>query len=378
MPKNEIEKVGITTPALSKGQKFQAELINELDNSMSLMGVEFTDYGKKCVINAIGALILHCQSNGMVLEQVNSILLKQQLQNVGLTQLNMAGMPSEAYFDLRKTKNTIKVKSVDKKTGVITEEEKEVYNIAIKPQGAGNEKLVRTYGVGLKKDGTGLSKAIVIHEGDEIEMPQYEGSVATPLRIRQKFENLSKKVVGVAYVVFKDDGTEDYLIATRDGIKPNIIAQIRQNTLYSFKQKDNQWKTDEKARDEFYAKLDADAEKMSVDELLVAYKNYVNPTYTSGGSKEAMILRKMQNNALKYYPKEYDNSFIKGAVEDMFEEQDESVLEKPKVLKEEAVDIVEKVEKDIATDPVDAEAPQDFEVKETQKGDVFNKDESPF
>lgn len=358
MAENNVTKVETTTPTLSKGQKFQVDLIRELDESMKVMDVKFTDYGKKCVVNAIGSLILYCQNNDIKLEQINPILLKTQLQNVGLTELNCAGLPSEAYFDLRKSfikefdKNGEVVKTADGKDKV-----KCVYNIAIKPQGAGNEKLVRKYGVGLKK-GTGLHQAILIHEGDEVEMPQVEGATKTPLKIHTKFENVDKKIVGVAYVIELEDGSKDYLIATREGIKPNIVAQIRQNTLYTFK---DGYKTDTKVRDEFYAKLDKEAETMSVDELLTAYAKYVNPTYTSGGSKEAMILRKMKNNALKYYPKEYDNSYIKGAVEDMFEEKDETITEKPKAFREE-VDVVEKVEKEIAEDPTDADAPADFEI----------------
>lgn len=369
--KNEIKTVETSVPAFSKGQKFQVEIMQELEKSMNVVDVAFTDYGRKCVVNAIGQLILTCQNQSIKLEDINSILLKQQLQSVGLTELNCAGQPSEAYFDMRKTW----VKVVNKETG--KEESRLVYNVTIKPQGAGNEKLVRKYGVGLKK-GTGLHQAILIHEGDVVTMPQYEGAVITPLKVETKFENINNKVIGVAYVIEKEDGSEDYLIATREGIKPNIIAQIRQNALYKFKVEKTNSKgatyeaVDEDARDKFYTKLDADAEKMNVDELITAYKDYVNPTYTSGGSKESMILRKMKNNALKYYPKEYDNSYIKNAVENMFEEKDESVMEKPKVAKE-TVDVVAKVEKELTEEPIDATAPADFEVIDANTGEVKEK-----
>lgn len=369
--KNEIKTVETSVPAFSKGQKFQVEIMQELEKSMNVVDVSFTDYGRKCVVNAIGQLILTCQNQSIKLEDINSILLKQQLQSVGLTELNCAGQPSEAYFDMRKTW----VKVVNKETG--KEESRLVYNVTIKPQGAGNEKLVRKYGVGLKK-GTGLHQAILIHEGDVVTMPQYEGAVITPLKVETKFENINNKVIGVAYVIEKEDGSEDYLIATREGIKPNIIAQIRQNALYKFKVEKTNSKgatyeaVDEDARDRFYTKLDADAEKMNVDELITAYKDYVNPTYTSGGSKESMILRKMKNNALKYYPKEYDNSYIKNAVENMFEEKDESVMEKPKVAKE-TVDVVAKVENELTEEPSDATAPADFEVIDANTGEVKEK-----
>lgn len=368
-----VAKVGTTAPVLSKGQKFTVEIMQELEKSLETVDVGFTAYGRKCVVNAIGQLILTCQNQSIKLEDINSILLKQQLQSVGLTELNCAGQPSEAYFDMRKTW----VKVVNKETG--KEENRLVYNVTIKPQGAGNEKLVRKYGVGLKQ-GTGLHQAILIHEGDVVTMPQYEGAVITPLKVETKFENINNKVIGVAYVIEKEDGTEDYLIATREGIKPNIIAQIRQNSLYSFTVKKTNSKgaeyetVDKDARDKFYAKLDADAEKMNVDELINAYKDYVNPTYTSGGSKESMILRKMKNNALKYYPKEYDNSYIKNAVENMFEEQDTSVMEKPKVIKE-TVDVVAKVEEELEETPV-KDAVQDFEVNEST-GEVTEVKKEP-
>ena len=42
---------------------------------------------------------------------------------------------------------------------------------------------------------------------------------------------------------------------------------------------------------------------------------------------EQMILRKMKNNALKNYPKEYDNTYVANSVKNMFEENDESVVE---------------------------------------------------
>lgn len=372
--KNQVTKVENASPVkLGQGQKFQVDLMNELDASMKVMDLSFSDYGRKCVVNAIGALILHCQTNNMSLKQINMVLLKTQLQNVGLTELNCAALPSEAYFDLRKTKEMVEVTQKDGTT-----KKEPVYSIAFKPQGAGNEKLVRKYGVGLKKD-TGLHQAILIHEGDKVTMPQYEGSQITPLKIETSFENIDKKVIAVAYVAIKTDDTEDYLIATREGIKPNIVAQIRQNTLYEFKKPNSNYEVDEKKRDEFYAKLDADAETMKVDELLNAYKEYVNPTYTSGGSKEAMILRKMKNNALKLYPKEYDNTYIKNAVEGMFEENDPTVLEKPKALREDAVDVVEKVEKEIAEESAVENAPQDFKVDgngEVVK-DVESKDKEP-
>lgn len=44
--KKEVAKVETTVPVLSKGQKFTVDLIKELDESMKVMDVSFTEYGK--------------------------------------------------------------------------------------------------------------------------------------------------------------------------------------------------------------------------------------------------------------------------------------------------------------------------------------------
>lgn len=335
--KNEIAKT--ETRALSGTLKAQNELVAELDLSAAETGVAFSDYGKKCVMNAIAGLVTMAQAQGIGFNQINGSLLKLALQNIGYTELNYAAMPSEVYFDLRK--------STDDKGNV-------TYTPSMKPQGAGNEKLVRKYGVGIKE----LKPAWLVRDGDEFSYPSFNGIEMTPPKWTPK--SYDKKVMMVVYPLIKQDGSVEFLISTREGIKPNIIAQIRQNTLYAFKDYTTH-KVDEKKRDEFYNELNKFAEEHTVDELLAEekYSKYVNPTYTSGGSKESMILRKMKNNALKNYPKEYDSATMRNAVENMWEDKDDSVLEKPKVEK----DVVAKVEKEIAETNT-TEAVKDFSVDE--------------
>lgn len=331
---------------LSGALKLQQQLLTELDAASEQMGADFTEYGKKCVINAIGGLVTLCGSQGIDLKSINPTLLRLSLQNIGYTELNYSALPSEIYYDIRKTTN----------------EKGEVGYIAtIKPQGAGNEKLTRKYGVGLKKD-TGLKNAWLVREGDDFQFPSFDGLTMTPPKWTPK--SYDKKVVMVVYPAEKSDGSVEYLIATREGIKPNIIAQIRQNSMYSFFKYDGGKKVNDlEKRDAFYEKLNQYAEEHTVDEILSnpEWSKYVNPTYTSGGSKEAMILRKMKNNALKNYPKEYDTAYIRNAVENMFEDRDETVMEKPK--KVITADVVEKVEEEI-NEVADEEAVQDFTVDE--------------
>ena len=51
MGNNNVVKV--EPKALTGALKVQSELMNELNVSSENNGVEFTDYGKKCVMNAI-------------------------------------------------------------------------------------------------------------------------------------------------------------------------------------------------------------------------------------------------------------------------------------------------------------------------------------
>ena len=342
MGNNNVVKV--EPKALTGALKVQSELMNELNVSSENNGVEFTDYGKKCVMNAISGLVTLATSQGIDFKQINGSMLKLALQNVGYTELNYAAMPSEVYFDLRKIRNA---------DGTTT------YLPSIKPQGAGNEKLLRKYGVGLKKD-TGLRSPWLVREGDDITFPSFDGLEMIPPKWTPK--SYDKKVIMVVYPAQKIDGSVEYLIATREGIKANIIAQIRQNTLYAFQKFDGKSKVvDEDARNKFYDELNKFAEEHKVDELIdnPKYAPYINPTYTSGGSKEQMILRKMKNNALKNYPKEYNNSAQRDAVESMWEDNDDSVKEKPSVAK----DVVSKVEKEL-DEKTNEGAIQDFTVDE--------------
>lgn len=307
-------KNSVTT--LSGGLALQDKLLSELDVAAKNMGQDFTDYGKKCVVNAIASIVIHCKSEGSDLTQFDSNLLRLALQNIGYTELNIAAIPSECYLDIRKGKDGKKM-------------------IAIKPQGAGNEKLLRTYGVGIKE----VRNPWLIREGDDFAFPAYDGLNVIPPKWTPK--SFDKKVIMVVYPVIKVDGSVEYLIATRESVKPNIVAHIRQNALYS------------PNKDTIYEELNKIADSVSVDDLLAneKFRKFINPTYLSAGSKEAMLLRKMKNNATKNYPKEYRDAYMADAVKNMFEDVDESLNEKPTDVVDAHVDPVEKVEEDIAAKP---------------------------
>ena len=374
--KNDLVQKTQQEVVLSEGQKLQAQLLQELEATSEQLGKDFTDYGKTCLINAIASLVILCRTNNINIKDLEPTLLKLALQNIGYTELNCAALPSEAYIDLRKT--TREVTNEKGETKKVTS-----YNVMIKPQGAGNEKLVRKYGVGLVKD-TGLRSAWLIREGDEFTLPQFDGINTVPPTYKPKLENMNKKVIAVVYPAIKTDGSVEYLMATRESIIPNVVAQIRQNTRNNFYKKNEQGYylkdkygnlvEDTEAKEKFYNELNEFAENHTLDELLAnkQYWDCVNPTYTSGGSKEAMILRKMKNNALKNYPKEYDNSFVAQSVKNMFEDQDDTLDEKPFANKQK--DVVESVEQQI-NKPQQGKPVASFEVNED--GEVTRIEDKP-
>ena len=340
---NNLEKV-----QLNAIQQYQVDIVNQVEKGLAEVGQTFTEYGKQCVVNALAAIIITTKNNDIKVGDLDQTMLKIALTNVGLTELNFNAIPAEAFLDIRKAGGKKDANGVYHET----------YSIAIRPQGAGNEKLTRRFGVNVKE----LKPALLIREGDDYTLPGFDGEKMTPFTWKPK--SLDKKVIMVVYPLLKTDGSYEYLMATRDSIVPNLIAQIRQNNLYTFKKQENgRSSIDTEKRDAFYEELNNDFDGKTLDEILAdpKWKKELSNTYTSGGSKEAMILRKMKNNALKNYPREYDNNAIAEAVKDMFEDKDESLNEKPKKVID--VDAVEKVEKEIE-EPVGDQAPKDFFVND--------------
>ncbi len=354
------EQVSDLTPA-----KQQEYLSARLFGNAASMDVVYTEYGKKCAANAIVQTMSYLKSNNKSFKDVDVDLYMLTLHSVALTELNCAANPSECYVELR---------------GNI---------LAIKPQGAGNERLTRRFGVAIKPK-TGLHTCWKVREGDEFHMPQFNGLEVTPPVWKPATGNMANKVVVVVYPVEKTDGTIEYLIADRNSVKSNVVAQIRQTLLYAFyktdekgyrlKDKYGRFIVDAERRDKAYALINAKAEAAkTLDEFLddPEVAKVLNPTYTSYGSREAMIVRKMQNNALKQYPKDYESSAVAEAMKLMDEDYDDTIDEKPELLRAPVQeDVVEKVERETKAAP---KGPQiaDFSVNEETGEISAKKEEKP-
>lgn len=337
----------------------QQEVISaELFGTAERMDYNYTEYGKKCALNGIVAAQVYLRNAGKSFQDINLPLFVLSLHNLAVTELNCATLPAEAFCDMR---------------GNV---------LAFRPQGVGNERLVRKFGVGIKPE-TGLHKCWVIHEGDEFTLPQFDGLDIVPPKWIPK--GVSGKVIMVVYPVEKANGDVEWLMADRASVINNVVAQIRQNALYAFVKRDQAGSViyykgkpqiDAAARDAFYDRINKLAEQAAGDlDKFLAYPEvlkYVNPTYTSFGSREAMIERKMKNNALKQYPKDYESSIVAQAVSDMNEDYDESLNESPASIEERRT-VVEKVEEETKAPPTGEQVP-DFSIDEST-GEVIASEE---
>ena len=116
----------------------------------------------------------------------------------------------------------------------------------------------------------------------------------------------------VVYPVKLKDGTVDYLIAEREPVRTNLIAHIRNNLLNeTFGICENRYKATPKQKEQIKAKkeeiLSAVRECETLEDILKCEvaKPYISAAWLD--TPEAMIVRKMRNNAIKKFPKNLNN-----------------------------------------------------------------------
>ena len=353
--KNQIAAVDNKFAALSPSKQREV-LLNRAFKTAEAVEFKYTEAGKRAANNALVGVQNYLAQKGKSLNDIDVAQLALSIHAIACTELDMAAMPSECYVDMR---------------GDV---------VSIKPQGAGNEKLVSRFGRGIKN----LRRPWIVRKGDEFTLPQYDGlDVQAP---KWTPKSMSGKVLMVVYPAEMKDGSVEWLMADRSSVIANVVAQCRQNALYAFLKKDADGHyiskyngkptdnerfaaVDEKARDAYYERLNGLAESADgdLDKFLESpeVKKYINPTYTSYGSKEAMIIRKMENNALKKFPRDFTSEVIAEAVDALREDRDESVEDQKPQPKRDVIDQVEEETKALPK----GDAVPDFDVNE-ETGEV--------
>lgn len=282
--KNEVAKKPEFTTGLSQWTNTITGLVSR---DFEQNGVQYDEYSKQCAMNAMGAIFQLVQNTDKAdMNNLNTSNLREVVAQCASLKLNANAVPREVYFQLRsKQINGQWVKMVE--MGV---------------EGDGNDALLRQFGNGIDT----VYPVWLVKEGDDFAYPRRRGINVEPAEWTPK--GLSDKTVRVVYPIKLKDGSVDYLIAEREPVRTNLIAHIKNNMLNeTFGICADRYKATPKQKEEIKVKkaeiLSAIRECETLEDILncEVAKPYISAAWLD--TPEAMIIRKMRNNAIKKFPK---------------------------------------------------------------------------
>ena len=304
---NKVVATNITnksyTTALTKAQDVYTNMIT---NAFQGLNIEYTNYQKICVINAVTQMQTLAEKEGLSLSRMNQSNVINILQTIAMLNLNLSSSPRECYIITR---------NVQKKDGTWDK----VFEMGI--EGDGNDKILRQFGVNVKK----VHNCWKVRENDGFTFPSFNGLEITAPTWSPKYTG---KIIRVVYPIEMDDGTVEYHISEREEVKVNLLAHISNNLMKSSAFAESK-KVEIKKR---LADLTLDKIFEDMDALTI-----MSPSWREQHSREAMIERKMRNNCIKKIPKDFTNAFIEKAYESTFEDYDQ-YREDERINKEEALE----------------------------------------
>lgn len=282
--KNEVAQKQEFTTGLSQWTNTITGLVSR---DFEQNGVKYDEYSKQCAMNAMGAIFQLVQNDDKAdMGNLNTSNLREVVAQCASLKLNASAMPREVYFQLRN-------KQIGGQWCKVVE---------MGVEGDGNDSLLRQFGNNIDT----VYPVWLVKEGDDFTYPRRRGIEIEPAEWTPK--GLSDKTVRVVYPVKLKDGTIDYLIAEREPVRTNLIAHIRNNLLNeTFGICENRYKATPKQKEQIRARreevLSAIRECETLEDVLrcEAAKPYISAAWLD--TPEAMIVRKMRNNAIKKFPK---------------------------------------------------------------------------
>jgi len=275
------------------------ELTNLVTRDFETCGVSFDQYSKKCAMAAMTSIYQLVKDNSANMKDLDTSNLREIVGQAASLKLNANAVPRECYFQLRK-------KQVNG-TWVTT--------VEMGIEGDGNDAMLRNFGEGVDT----VYPVWIVKEGDEFIYPRHKGIEMTPPEWIEK--GLSNKVVKVVYPVKLKDGSFQYLISEREGVKVNLFAHVRNNLMNEtfglvtgtnpkgkprtrYDATPEEKKKIEEKKEEIYNALRACE---TLDDMLACEvaRPYMSPAWLD--TPESMIVRKMRNNAVKKYRKDFNN-----------------------------------------------------------------------
>lgn len=282
--KNEVAQKQEFTTGLSQWTNTITGLVSR---DFEQNGVQYDEYSKQCAMNAMGVIFQLVQNTDKAdMNSLNTSNLREVVAQCASLKLNANAMPREVYFQLRsKQVNGQWVKMVE--MGV---------------EGDGYDSMLRHFGDNIDT----VYPVWLVKEGDDFTYPRRRGINVEPAEWTPK--GLSDKTVRVVYPIKLKDGSVDYLIAEREPVRTNLIAHIKNNMLNeTFGICADRYKATPKQKEEIKVKkaeiLSAIRECETLEDILncEVAKPYISAAWLD--TPEAMVIRKMRNNAIKKFPK---------------------------------------------------------------------------
>ena len=295
--KKEVAKTSEYTTAISQ---WSNELTGLVSRDFEACGVQFDEYSKQCAMAAMTNIFQLVKDSDKIkdLNNLDSSNLREIVGRVASLKLNANAVPREVYFQLR-----------TKKVG-----ENYIQVVEMGIEGDGNDALLRNFG----EDVDMVYPCWLVKEGDDFTYPRHRGVEITPPEWTEKGE--SSKVIRVVYPVKLKNGTFQYLIAERDSVKTNLFAHIRNNLMnetfgiITGKKSNGKDRTRYDATSEEKEKITEKKEEIyealrnceTVEDMISCKeaRPYISAAWLD--TSESMIVRKMRNNAIRKFPKNFN------------------------------------------------------------------------
>lgn len=266
-----------------------------IERQMSGNNIEFSDYAKRCVMNAIGTINQVLDKSGLNLSSpdLDQSNLTSTLLNVAHLELNSIAQPSECYFQIRNVK-------------VADDKYKKQIEFGI--QADGYDAILSRFGRNIKK----VYPFWLVREDDFFTYPKYNGLEYAPPQWEPKGTG---KVVRIVYPILHTDDTIHFYIGERDDVLSNLLAHINNNLMNeAFGIAKNRYAATPaqlKQINEKKTALKAKAKQLgfgALDDEELA--EYISPSWKEDFSREAMIIRKIRNNIVKKIPKDFGSPAV--------------------------------------------------------------------
>lgn len=324
------------------------ELTNMVAQDYEDCGLVLDEYSKQCAMAAMTNIFQLVKNSGIDIKSMDTSNLREIVGQAASLKLNANAVPRECYFQLRSFKQGNEWKK----------------KVEMGIEGDGNDAILRNFGENVEM----VYPVWIVKEGDEFTYSKHKGIEITPPEWEQRGQ--SEKADKVVYPVKLKDGSMQYLIAERQGVKTNLFAHVRNNLMNeTFGLVKGGKKTRYDATDK---ELEAIAQKKeeifealrkceTVEDMLACAeaRPFISAAWLD--TPENMIVRKMRNNAIKKFKKNYDTMAQRS-----FLQMDETYQQVQEEIEQNANQIpFEPIEEQPA--PQESEAAQGEQTTEEQK-----------